>query len=137
MAVSVVESYVDARETHIDADGAHIVDLCAALNVYKTMETIHDETSETVLSGVKASYSRRAETVKKHGAESSARLSPNYNLGITAREKIKTEKTPTSGAVVDKNAVKTCAVGSGNEFNSIPCSPNSPDKNKSNTDATT
>lgn len=63
VAVSVAVSGVDTRETHIDADGAPIVDLCTALKVSCTLATGHDETSETLSRGLKASVSCRAEHV--------------------------------------------------------------------------
>lgn len=136
VAVSVVVSYVDVRETHIDADGAHIVDLCKALKVRKSKETIHDETSDSVISGVGASYNCLAETVKKHGALSAACLSPNNSEGIAAKEEAIAERTPTSGAVSDIDVARTVATGPKDELGAVPKPPDISVKKNTNADAT-
>lgn len=145
VAVSVVVSDVDARETHIDADGAPIVDLCAALCVCRSDAAIHEETSESVVVGVKASYSRRAEHVCCPDSFTYACLSPSDCDGIRATLEDVTNVCPvvvlvlvvllvelggeftevltTLGIVVDSNDVKAMAAGALDCFGEVVVTP--------------
>lgn len=92
---SVEVPYVLCADTRIDALGTHIIDLCAALVVKCTDETVPVEVVETVIPGVKASYLVMPSFVACSDTLAPAGLSKDLCVGgMSARNKIENLLSP-------------------------------------------